>query len=186
MKFLYRPIRWFILGAAGFAGTASATECISALPSELQEHISEVMPGFSSPSSIRLDPASVKADLNDHGSGCYVVAKGHFDNRRDESYAFLVATPDGRPQLLVGLIRRHKWTVEKLPTFCDDITYCYVKTAGPGSYTRSAALDAPPTGKTEREKIIATHDVIISGRLESTGVTYAKGPGGWAYVWTSD
>lgn len=51
---------------------------------------------------------------------------------------------------------------------------------------RTEALDNPAGGKAEREKLTSEHDVVISGRLESTSVTYADEAGTWLYVWTSD
>ena len=168
------------------AGNAQGIDCLEKLPRDLVERLSVSEPGLSLPAKRDLDPASVNYDITAGGDGCYVVAKGFFDGGRREAFAFVLVAKNGRPDLAVASKQNGGWSIHHLPTFCDDIKFCYVKRGGPGTYVRSNALDTPPTRKFEREEIKSDHDVVVSGRLESTGVTYANKSGNWFYVWTSD
>lgn len=168
------------------AGNAQSIDCLDKLPRDLAERLAVSEPGLSLPAKRDLDLASVNYDIAAGGDGCYVVAKGFFVGERMEAFAFVLVDKDGHPDLAVAAKKKGEWLIQHLPTFCDDIKSCYVKRGEPGTYDRSNALDTPPTRKFEREEIKSDHDVVVSGRLESTGVTYANKSGKWLYVWTSD
>lgn len=175
-----------VAGAALFSGHVPAEPSSDALPSGLVKHLVKKRPGLSVPAMRSLDAASVEADVRDGGSGCYVLAHGKFVDATSDAYAFYGVTTKGHPQLVVAFKIGEEWALQNLPTFCDDVEFCYVRKDGPGSYTRSAALNSPPVGKNEREEVRSSHDVVVAGHLESTAVTYAKQGDAWVYVWTSD
>jgi hypothetical protein len=173
--------------SSGLATNANAqgVDCLEKMPRDLVTQLGFNAPNFSVPATHDLDPASVGYDVRSGGDGCYVVAKGLFDEGQ-EAIAMVLIAKNGKPDLTVAVKRRTGWLLHHLPTFCDDIKYCYVKRGGPGTYVRSNALDAAPDRKSERTELTSDHDVLVSGRLESTGVTYVKDSGKWLYVWTSD
>jgi hypothetical protein len=168
------------------AENVQSIDCLDKIPPDLAEKLAASEPGLSLPAKRDLDPASVDYDIKAGGNGCYEVAKGAFDEGRKDAFAIALVAENGHPDLVVASRQNSGWVIRHLPTFCDDIKFCYVKRGGPGTYVRSNALDAPPTWKYEREELKSKHDVIVSGRLESTGVTYANKSGTWFYVWTSD
>lgn len=168
------------------AGNVQSIDCLDKIPPDLAEKLAAGESGLSLPAKRDLDPASVDYDIKVGGDGCYVVAKGAFYEGRKDAFAIVLVAKNGHPDLAIASRQNSGWVIRHLPTFCDDIKFCYVKRGDPGTYVRSNALDTPPTRKFEREEIKSEHDVVVSGRLESTGVTYANKSGKWLYVWTSD
>jgi hypothetical protein len=187
MKFKYLlALSFTAFSKLAVAGNVQSIDCLDKLPRDLAERLAVSERGLSLPTKRDLDPASVNYDITAGGDGCYVVAKGFFVGEQMDAFAFVLVDKNGRPDLAVATKKKGGWLIQHLPTFCDDIKSCYVKRGERGTYVRSSALDTPPTRKFEREEIKSDHDVVVSGRLESTGVTYANKSGKWFYVWTSD
>lgn len=168
------------------AASLSSVDCADKIPRELANNLVITHPELSVPTMHDLDPANVGYDVKSGGDGCYVVAKGSFIEASKVSFALLFTDRVGRPLLAVASKRANKWFIQRLPTFCDDIKFCYVKRRGSGTYSRSEALDTKITSDSERVKLRSEHDVVVSGRVESTGVTYINKSGRWLYVWTFD
>lgn len=160
--------------------------CRSKIPAALLSSLATHVPELSIPTAGDLDPESVTFDKKAGGDGCYVVASGAFEAARRRDIALILGSKRGVPQLIVASHHGDSWSIERLPAFCDDVRSCYVKRGNPGIYTRSEALDTPIVASDERERLNAAHDVLVSGRLESTGVTHVYDSGHWLYVWTSD
>lgn len=175
-----------IFSALAQAGSSRGIDCERKIPQDLVSELATSQPGLSLPNIDNLDADSVGQDIKAGGDGCYVVAKGAFTAEHQDSFALILKGKDARPVLAVASRRGGGWLIQHLPTFCDNIKYCYVKRGAPGTYVRSNALDPAPTNGPDRDEIHSEHDVIISGRLESTGVTYTYNSGKWLYVWTSD
>jgi hypothetical protein len=169
--------------------SASAVECREKIAPSVAKILVERFPDLRVPQLRDLDPESIDYDLSGGGDGCFAVANGDFERNGQQGSAILLMPrrgDGGAPQLIVALPRSRSWRVYRLPTFCDSITFCYVKTKKPGTYRRSAALDFPPVRPDERVSLTTTHPVVLSGRLESTGVVYAYFRGRWLHVWVSD
>ena len=160
--------------------------CRSKAPTSLLNHLAKHAPELSAPSASDLEPESVTFDKKAGGDGCYVVTSGAFEAARRRDVALILGSKRGVPELIVASHHGDSWSIERLPAFCDDVRSCYVKRGNPGVYARSEALDAPIVASDERERLNAAHDVVVSGRLESTGVTHVYDSGRWLYVWTSD
>jgi hypothetical protein len=177
-----------LFASSGLAANANAqgVDCLEKIPRDLLSQLVVSAPNLSVPTARDLDSASVDYDIKSGGDGCYVIAKGLFEGGQIEAIAVVLIAKNGQPDLTVAAKRRTGWLLHHLPTFCDDIKHCYVKRGGPGTYVRSNALDSPPDRESERTELMSEHDVVISGRLESTSVTYVNNFGKWLYVWTSD
>lgn len=160
--------------------------CRSKIPTALLTFLATHAPELSIPTAGDLDPESVTFDKKSGGNGCYVMASGAFEAARRRDIALILGSKRGAPELVVASNHGKSWSIERLPAFCDDVRSCYVKRGNPGVYTRSEALDTPIVAPDERERLNAVHDVVVSGRLESTGVTHVYDSGHWLYVWTSD
>lgn len=187
MKLAYLlAVLFLAFSRLAMAANAQSVDCLSKIPRDLAKKLARSAPNLSIPKTHDLDSASINYDIRSGGDGCYVVAKGFFDGGKREAIAIVLVAKNGHPELIVASKYRTGWLIHHLPTFCDDIRFCYVKRGGPGTYVRSNALDTPPDRESERTEIKSEHDVVISGRLESTGVTYVNISGNWLYVWTSD
>jgi hypothetical protein len=170
------------------AMSATVLECRDKIAPSLVEILTKTFPGLRIPQLRDLDHESIDHDLADGGDGCFAVANGDFEGTGRQGSVMLLVPRRGQgaPQLVVALPRSRAWKVYRLPTFCDSITFCYVKTERPGTYHRSAALDSPPARSDERVTLTTTRPVVLSGRLESTGIVYGYFRGRWLYVWVSD
>ena len=169
------------------AWCATPVECEKKIASSLMKLLSEKFLNLRTPKLADLDQASIDYDLSDGGDGCFAVASGDYAGYGNKDVAMLlVPVKGGDPQLVVALAKNDTWTLYQLPTFCEGIAFCYVKTEKPGTYNRSEALDSPPTRPDELEKLTSKNAVVLSGRLESTGIVYAYSNTRWRYVWVSD
>lgn len=172
---------------ASFATAAAAKDCSQNLPPSLVRLLADRFPKYREPSLTDLDQQSVAFDRQEGGDGCFATATGDFDGNGAKDVAvLLVPIEEGKPLLTVALRRKNAWSIHQLPTFCNDITFCYVKTEKPGTYVRSESLDGPLTGPDERMTISSKAMSVLSGRVESTAVVYAYSKGHWRYVFVSD
>ena len=167
--------------------SASPKECIEKVSPKLVQLFETNFPKFRVPQLKDLDQESINFDLQDNRDGCYAVAASDFDGDKKQDIAILLTSKDKNiPHLIVALQRGESWKLYELPTFCDELKYCYVKPQKPGTYMRSLALDGHPTRADERIKLTSRNTSVLAGKLESTGIVYVYSKGRWHYVWVSD
>jgi len=162
-------------------------ECESKLDSSLIPVLRKDFPSLHVPHLGELDPDTIESDRTEGGDGCYVVATGDFTGEGRQSVAMILAAAD-RPegQLVVAIETKAGWRLDKLRTFCGDVRSCYVKAQPPGTHVRTEALDGPLQTDDEVSEMSTTAHVVLSGKLESTGVVFAYSNRGWNHVWVSD
>lgn len=178
-----------LLGTMSYSDalSAPALDCSEKVPSDLQVLLKKKYPDFRVPHLSDLDKQSIDFDLSDNGDGCFAVAKGKFgDNFKQDIAILLVPISDTAPYLVVAMPRDRTWKIDRLPSFCQNIQFCYVKIKKPGTYTRSEALTTPSVRKNERDVLSTKNEVVFSGHLESTGIAYVYEKGVWLYVWVED
>jgi hypothetical protein len=189
---LTKLLSFVFLGVAviPYAFSAESKECVKKLPPALVITLERRFKDLQIPRLADLDQRSVAFDISQGGDGCFTVAAGDFFGSKTFQTTgiavLLVPKKGGTPQLIVARQMANAWKLYRLPTFCDAIASCYVKSARPGIYSRSEALDTPPVRPDERERLISKTAVVMSGRLESTGIVYAYSGTHWLFVWVSD
>ncbi len=167
-------------------GDHTVDRCTAKVPDHLQTVIHQRFPSLRIAGAKDESAEDMSLDERYGGDGCFTVARGNFDGRSDEELAVLLVNDATLAvHLVVALRKQGSWATEELPTWCGKIPRCYVKRQGPGRFDRSAAATAP-LGSNERETLQATHDAILSGTLEATGVAYVYENDKWFYVWVAD
>ncbi|MEI9987313.1 MAG: hypothetical protein WDN69_31665 [Aliidongia sp.] len=76
----------------------------------------------------------------------FAVAAGRFRGKDEQDIALLLAPISGTaPRLVVAVRRGQVWLIHRLPTYCEQIAYCYVAAGKPGKYDRTLAIPNPPS-----------------------------------------
>jgi hypothetical protein len=173
-----------------FPRTAYSTtgkECAGKLSPDLISLIKNTFPDSSIPELGDLDSQYSADDINDGGNGCYVVTSGDFDgDHHNDSALWLKSAKNENPHLIVALRRGASWKIYELPSFCEELRYCYVEPEKPGTYTRAIEINSPINRPDERSQLTSKTTSVLAGVLESTGIDYVFSKGKWLYVWVSD
>jgi hypothetical protein len=166
---------------------AGPDACRSIIPDEMIAPLAKRFPGFRLPRMSDLADDNISIDRGGGGNGC-AAAKRVGMVGKDLPAVAIVLVGENQPklQLVAGLHRHDHWELYPLPTWCVDIATCYVEGREGGIYTRTAALSGAISDPDERETLDSPYGVIVSGKIESTGVVYALDHGHWHYVWVSD
>ncbi len=169
------------------AMAAQPKECAEILSPDLVKLLAEKFPDYRVPQLVDLEQQYIDFELSEGRNGCYAVAQGDFNGDHRQDFAIWLTAAKGKSlRLVVALQQEKSWTVDELPSFCENVKYCYVKPEKPGTYVRTNALDSPPTRRDERVKLRSKTTSVMAGKWESTGIVYVYSEGHWNYVWVSD
>jgi hypothetical protein len=165
---------------------AAADSCSSLVPVALAAQILRAFPSFRMP--LESDNLAEDAIYNrDHGgSGCLGVGKGDFDGDGKADYVLGLTQVGGTgAMIVVALSRTSQWELHKLDTWPEGRGRLFVDSEPAGTFERFGGLDGP-LEKGEVERMRCTHNAVVFGATESSGVAYCFSNGRWRHTWISD
>jgi hypothetical protein len=160
--------------------------CQSKIPETLKSELTKRFPGYALPRVQDNEKTYIQMERKSGRDGCLGVASGDFDGNRQTDFAILLSAARGSRIKLVAALRDGKsWKIAELPSWCPARESCFVDRGGKGVYERHISFDKPIDQPDERQSVRAFRSVIISGKLEATGVAYIYEGTKWVYVWFS-
>lgn len=175
-----------LLGSAAFPSLA-ADACVTQLPADLQSALAAAFPEYRLPRVTDNLEEDVRWSEQNNGRTCLTVAQGNFDGSGRKGWAVGLTQKQGnggRVVVALPLPANAQWSLHTLAIWPGGRAGLYVEANAAGTY--DSVNDAAPTEAGEVRQLVCPHDVVVYGKLESSGVAWCHQRGVWRHAWISD